>query len=90
MELDLEQYVIPAPTACTAAIYAANVTEDPRSKFHSHISSQKYANGTISGSHGSVEKVVILSFVSIHDVVIYTSSLWHSCNMIPFCDVVRL
>ncbi|XP_078159910.1 6-phosphofructo-2-kinase/fructose-2,6-bisphosphatase-like isoform X1 [Carex rostrata] len=56
LELDLEQYVIPAPTARTASFYAANVTEDPRSKFHSPISSQKYANGTISGSHGSVEK----------------------------------
>jgi 6-phosphofructo-2-kinase/fructose-2,6-biphosphatase len=90
LEFDLEQYVIPAPTAHTAAIYAANVTEDPRSKLHSHISSQKYANGTISGSHGNVEKVVILSLVSIHDVVIYTYSVRHSCNMRPFCDIVRL
>ncbi|KAJ1699034.1 hypothetical protein LUZ63_007546 [Rhynchospora breviuscula] len=56
LELDLEQYVIPAPTAHAAATYAANLTEDPRSKLHSRILSQKYANGTISGSHGNVEK----------------------------------
>lgn len=67
LELDLEQYLIPTPTSHTTAVYAANLTEDPRSKFHSRISSQNYANGTISGSHGYTEKVVILFLVySIH------------------------
>jgi hypothetical protein len=63
LELDLEQYLIPTPTTHTATTYAANLTEDPRSKLHSRVPSQNYANGMISGSHGYAEKVVILSLV---------------------------
>jgi hypothetical protein len=63
LELDLEQYLIPTPTTHAAATYAANLTENPRSKLYSRVPSQNYENGMISGPHGYAEKVVILSLV---------------------------
>ncbi|KAJ3682849.1 hypothetical protein LUZ60_013076 [Juncus effusus] len=43
LELDLEQYVVPAPNLDKTSLYAANFTEDPRSPFHSRVSSRNFS-----------------------------------------------
>lgn len=58
LELDLEQYVVPAPTTSSGVVYAANLTESPRSLFHTGISSK---NGITSNSLHSSTKAALSS-----------------------------
>ncbi|XP_020108444.1 6-phosphofructo-2-kinase/fructose-2,6-bisphosphatase isoform X1 [Ananas comosus] len=58
LELDLEQYVVPAPTTSSGVVYAANLTESPRSLFHTGISSK---SGITSNSLHSSTKAALSS-----------------------------
>ncbi|KAL5580694.1 hypothetical protein UlMin_013136 [Ulmus minor] len=51
LELDLEHYVVPAPSTCanSGLVYAANMTETPRSLTRSGVFSK--ADGSMSASH---------------------------------------
>lgn len=49
LELDLEHYVVPAPA--TSVIYAANMTETPRSLTHAGVFSKHESSTSGSQSH---------------------------------------
>lgn len=52
LELDLEHYVVPAPStsANSGLVYAANMTETPRSLTHSGVFSNSDGSGNVSNS----------------------------------------
>ncbi|WOL16298.1 6-phosphofructo-2-kinase/fructose-2,6-bisphosphatase-like isoform X2 [Canna indica] len=53
LELDLEHYVVPAPSSSTRVVYAANLTENPRSLLNTgSFSKHDAASG---GSYGSTK-----------------------------------
>ncbi|XP_020677543.1 6-phosphofructo-2-kinase/fructose-2,6-bisphosphatase [Dendrobium catenatum] len=45
LELDLERYVVPSPTCSTTDVYAANLTEAPRSLAHNSVFTKCDASG---------------------------------------------
>ncbi|KAJ6810716.1 6-phosphofructo-2-kinase/fructose-2,6-bisphosphatase-like [Iris pallida] len=52
LELDLEDYLVPSPAhACSSFVYAADLTENPRSLGRTGVFSNSYASS--SGLHGS-------------------------------------
>ncbi|XP_038980244.1 6-phosphofructo-2-kinase/fructose-2,6-bisphosphatase isoform X2 [Phoenix dactylifera] len=57
LELDLEHYVVPAPTASSGVVYAANLAETPRSLVHAGIFSK--SDGSSSGWHSSSKTGVV-------------------------------
>ncbi|KAL5218880.1 hypothetical protein ABZP36_019564 [Zizania latifolia] len=53
LELDLEKYIVPTPNMGSGVVYAANLTENPRSLLHTGISSN---NDTTTGNlHNSIK-----------------------------------
>jgi 6-phosphofructo-2-kinase / fructose-2,6-biphosphatase 3 len=61
LELDLEHYVVPAPSSSpnSSAVYAADMTENPRSR-NSGYGSNSYSAGDDSGYGDQPETVNIL------------------------------
>ena len=58
LELDLEHYVVPAPSASAGVVYAANLTETPRSLPTAGIFSK---NDALSGSSYGSSKAGVFS-----------------------------
>ncbi|XP_065029914.1 6-phosphofructo-2-kinase/fructose-2,6-bisphosphatase isoform X1 [Musa acuminata AAA Group] len=58
LELDLEHYVVPAPSSSVGVVYAANLTETPRSLVNTGISSK---NDASSGSSYDSSKAGVFS-----------------------------
>ncbi|XP_010920791.1 6-phosphofructo-2-kinase/fructose-2,6-bisphosphatase [Elaeis guineensis] len=57
LELDLEHYVVPAPTASSGVVYAANLAETPRSLVHAGVFSKSDISS--SGWHSSSQTGVV-------------------------------
>lgn len=57
LELDLEHYLVPAPTASSGVVYAASLTETPRSLIHAGFFSK--SDVTSSGWHCSSKTGVV-------------------------------
>lgn len=79
LELDLEHYVVPAPSSSVGVVYAANLTETPRSLVNTGISSK---NDASSGSSYDSSKAGVFSLDHSN-----SQKVLASCNSSPSFQV---
>lgn len=62
LELDIEHYVVPAPStsANSGLVYAANMTETPRSLSRAGVLSNDDSSGSVSHSGISVDRPALI------------------------------
>lgn len=73
LELDLEHYVVPAPStsANSGLVYAANMTETPRSLSRAGVFSNADSSGSVSHSGISVDRPATIKVILVTDLVIW-------------------
>lgn len=70
LELDLEHYVVPAPaSACSGAVYAANLAETPR-----YLRSGIFSKGDASSSSHGSSKGNVLSAEHVASRKVFTNN----------------